>query len=378
MHKASTSGMKRHKCKIEKNVAPATPVVSRDDKDRVRDKCVDMCAKDLRPFATVGGEGFKDLAQELINIGVKYGPLEAKDVLPHPSTVARSLRERANQIRATLIPKLKEAIATKELSMTMDLWTDNYRKVHYMTATSSHIIEEDGEWKLQANVLITTKFPDVSKTGANIKEELLGQLAEIGISSEDLFKVTFVTDQGSNIKKALQMYDRLPCLAHCLNTVLRHTFHEENFLKTEVPQVYAAIQTVRKIVGLMKRSGLVSRLERTLHQDVDTRWSSIYTMLNSIHKQQDGVLQLLRDSERVDLANNYNADLVAEMIAFLKPFKEATDDLEGEAEPTLPLAVPWIFSLRSHCGVSVDDSEVRLQFSPFVHSTIYLRLNSNE
>ena len=80
--------------------------------------------------------------------------------------------------------------------MTCDLWTDNYRKLHYLTITTSYI--ED--WKLKTNVICTTQFPDVSKTGENILLEIQEQLAELDIT--DLNNITFVTDQGSNKKSS--------------------------------------------------------------------------------------------------------------------------------------------------------------------------------
>lgn len=60
------------------------------------------CAKDLRPFHFVAGDGFAALAQELINVGAKFGAVDARTVIPHEKTVASRVRGLASERRATL------------------------------------------------------------------------------------------------------------------------------------------------------------------------------------------------------------------------------------------------------------------------------------
>jgi hypothetical protein len=54
---------------------------------------VRMCAVDIRPFSVIEGEGFKHLADKLIQIGAKYGPVPASDLLPCATTVSRHLAD---------------------------------------------------------------------------------------------------------------------------------------------------------------------------------------------------------------------------------------------------------------------------------------------
>lgn len=356
-YKNSTTGMNRHKCVLK---STESNTISKQDKDKIKLKCALMCAKDLRPFNFVGGNGFHDLAQELINTGAKYGEIDAASVLPHPTTVSRHLAEMADEIRLEIIPKIKTAIAEKQCAMTCNLWTDNYRKLHYLTITSSYIEEILHKWKLKTNVISTTKFPDTSKTGENILLEIQEQMSMLDIT--DLKNITFVTDQGSNIKKALENYKRLSCLAHCLNTSLRHTL-DETFLNEEVPDVFFSIQSARRIVGYMKRSGLVVHLEKTLKQDIETRWNSIFILLNSFHTQYEEIANILLEKNKYYMISAYNKKLMEEIINFLKLFKDATDDLEGEKEPTLPLAVPWTYSLLNNCNITSTDTEVIFQLA---------------
>lgn len=42
-------------------------------KQKVTEKCVEFCCKDIRPFRSIEGGGFIELAQQLINVGATYG-----------------------------------------------------------------------------------------------------------------------------------------------------------------------------------------------------------------------------------------------------------------------------------------------------------------
>lgn len=371
IYNGSTSGMLRHKCK--ENRHSTKNEVSKAARTAVRDKCVSMCAMDLRPFNIVSGEGFINLSQELINTGAKYGQISAKDVLPSSRTVSRHIRDLADQVRDEMIPKVKEAINRDQCAMTCDLWTDNYRKIHYLTITSSYIEECEDKWELRNNVLLTTKFPEVTKTGANILTEIYEQMAELDITPTQLQNVTFVTDQGPNIKKALENHKRCPCIMHCINTVLRHTLNEK-FLSDEIPDVFHSIQTARKVVGFMKRSGLVTRLEKSLLPDIETRWNSVYMMLDSFHNQRDQIKNILKDVMKEEKMTFYHGEIMENITNFLKIFKEATDDLEGAKEPTLPFVVPWVFKLLDSCEITADDDEIMRKLKKRTETFINVKL----
>lgn len=58
-------------------------------KKRILDACVEYCALDGRPFESVAGTGFINLAKQLIHAGAILGTSAGADeLLPHPSTVS--------------------------------------------------------------------------------------------------------------------------------------------------------------------------------------------------------------------------------------------------------------------------------------------------
>lgn len=70
----------------------------------------------------------------------------------------------------------------------------------------------------------------------------------------------------------------------------------------------------------------------------------------------------MHEKGKHEIISAYDRNLMGELIQFLESFKEATDNLEGDKEPTLPLAVPWTFSLLTKCEVVAADSEVRILY----------------
>ena len=63
------------------------------------EKCFAFCCKDMKPFCSIEGEGFRELAQQLINVGAVYGPVAAQDVLLDPTTVSKRCHELATEKR---------------------------------------------------------------------------------------------------------------------------------------------------------------------------------------------------------------------------------------------------------------------------------------
>jgi hypothetical protein len=56
---------------------------------RITEACVEYCAVDCRPFESVAGSGFMNLAKQLISAGACLGTsVSVNELLPHPSTVS--------------------------------------------------------------------------------------------------------------------------------------------------------------------------------------------------------------------------------------------------------------------------------------------------
>ena len=148
----------------------------------------------------------------MINIGSKYGTLPVDDLFPHPTTVSRNVIKSAESVKSNLTHKLKDIFELVGGAFTTDMWTDDYRKISYISLTVHYI---DENWQLKEQILAASKFPDVRYTAEQIKKVILGILKSYNLIPEVTMKrFIFVTDSGANFIAAFRALNHVPCIAH--------------------------------------------------------------------------------------------------------------------------------------------------------------------
>lgn len=165
-----------------------------------------------------------------------------------------------------------------------------------------------------------------------------------------LSKVIWVTDQGSNIKKALEQNTRVNCAAHMISNILKATF-DNKFIsgedgRSETVPIFKLIQAAKALVGYMKRTGDNNKISTTLIQELEIRWNTRLLMLMPIEEQFQEIKDLYKDEPH----RFYDIDLILlkKIIDFLKPFKHATDELEGDTYPTIHKVILHKAKLEKH------------------------------
>lgn len=154
----------------------------------------------------------------------------------------------AEEKREALVQTLNHLLKHFTVAMTTDMWTDDYR-------IGCHFINNNME--LVNNTLTTAMFPlEEAKTGENIRREILKLLVtKFGLHASSL-KIVWVTDEGANIKLALRPYQRLDCIDHVLNTVLRYGLDITNLSKPDgAPDIADTISAAKALVKYLKQSG---------------------------------------------------------------------------------------------------------------------------
>lgn len=301
------------------------------------EKCVQFVCQDIRPMDIVSGQGFKALASYLIKVGSQYGNIDIDSLLSHPTTISRTLIKTCDIKREDLVHYIKPFLIENITSATTDMWTDNYKKRSYIALTL-HFLDD---WKLKIYNVYTGQFPiEDKKTGENIRKCLKNFFIAWNMIPgvvDPLSKVVWVTDQGANRKKALESYVRVNCTAHMLSNILKTTF-DNKYLSgedgnDEAKPIYKLIIAAKNLVGYMKRTGDNNKISKTLIQETEIRWNTRLLMLISIEEQFKEIQDLCKNEPYryfdIDLT------LLRKIISFLKPFKQASDELEGDTYPTI-------------------------------------------
>ncbi|CAM4554540.1 unnamed protein product [Leuciscus chuanchicus] len=350
--RTGNSALQRHVDKVCKSPGLLQPSITafasstsrkipQQAKQKVTEKCVEFCCKDIRPFRSIEGGGFIELAQQLINVGATYGSVAAQDVLPDPTTVSKRCRELATEKRTKLVEQLNDILTeVNSIGMTTDIWTEDYHKLSYLTITCHFVT---GTFKMISTVLTTVAFPlEEAKTGENIRREIIRLLTEYGLDMSLLNKVVWVTDQGSNIISALRPYRRLDCQDHLYNTVMRHAL-DPTQLAQDAPTVAETLQATKTLVKYVKKTGIAALLSKTIIQMADTRFSTNYAKNYVTVQRAGGSMPYLQMS-------------LTFLLSSCNHFMMPSVNLKGDLYPTINVVFLWFERLKRHCNRKTTDS----------------------
>lgn len=239
------------------------------------------------------------------------------------------------------------------ISLTTDLWTSDSSK-SYMTLTI-HFINED---KFKSLTLSTREVKD-AHTSENLAREMKDILETEWNILDKIICVT--TDNAANIKKAvvdILQKRHHSCAAHTLNLVVQDTIKDSELL-------IGLVEKCREIVAYFKRSNNAAyklkqvqeqmQLETLkLKQDVQTRWNSVYYMLERLDKVKIPLSAAI--TSLPGCPGNLNAQEwieVHECLCILKPVEQMTSIISGEQYPTLSCIIPLIRGVQAEIAVLI-------------------------
>lgn len=187
-------------------------------------------------------------------------------------------------------------------------------------------------------------------------------LGEFNCSLND--PTVVVTDRGSNIKGALKEHENINCINHLIHNTL------EKCIKTSA-QIDEIITASSKLVKFFKKSGLNCDLNTSLKSFTPTRWNTVYFNILSIKANFADIQKILNEknlAEKYSVVKEYHLD---QLIAILKPFMDASKELEGSSYATVHLVHPHINNLKALCNIiNTDEPSFISEFKQKLHDTL--------
>lgn len=262
----------------------------------------------------------------------------------------------------TLIPQLYSEMKDKLLmilnsvqyvSLTSDCWSSKAVQ-SYLTVTCNFVY--NGELK---NVVLDTLQVDHSHTVENLSRSVEAILNNFNIPNDKV--VCLTTDNATNalgVAKTLG-FSQIGCYAHKLNLVVADCLFPTPKSKEKFPSIfrpleplYNAIENIKKIVTHFHCSTIAtSTLKRELEnngdssivlvQDIKTRWNSTLDMLERFSKIAATVtVVMFKLKMEIPTVSFKELQIIDEVIACLRPFKEATTAISGSNYVTSSLIIP--------------------------------------
>lgn len=234
------------------------------------------------------------------------------------------------------------------LCVTLDIWSDKIRHLHYLGATCHYLDRniENGNLQLHSKAM-SLKVLDAEdeKNAENVHAAVINVMLEYDLYSS-LDKIVFVSDRGPDIKAALHGHERNFCLSHLLNNTV------QNACDGIIDRITS---NVSRIVKYMKVTGLNTKLTKCLISYVSTRWNTRYDMFESFLAVYSEIVPIMKDKKIENLFKRIKVENVEAICCYLKPYKLLTQEIEGDKEVTSTKILPCIEMLRSHNSIGFNE-----------------------
>lgn len=343
-----TSNLNRHKC-CQTLKQPNLRPVSTPDKKETLNVLSKWVIEDCRPFSSVSGSRFKEIVKHFIKIGATYGEcVDVDDMLPDATTISRKCQKEAEECKANISKELKEVVCSGGVSITTDLWTDNYVKRTFLGATLHYQKEYQ-----TVDIILGIKSMDFQRsTSTNVLQKLTSLLKEFDI--DNMERIKFVTDRGTNIVKALENNIRLNCSCHLFANVLKKSFDETIDLAD-------LITACKKIVKYFKKANMQHKLNTSLKNPCDTRWNSNYTMCKSVLDNWIEVNNILKEANEHQRLQHIDLNTLTVLVDLCKNFDIVFKELQTCSSASLCFVLPSIYKVKTLCQPnSTDISSISL------------------
>lgn len=287
-----------------------------------------MIVKDLQPLSIVEDQGFQGFVRAL----------DPKYKLPGRKKLTEThLVNMYDECKGKVKSSLQDV---NSVVLTTDMWTSVSTEA-YLTVTC-HVIEN---WQMREFVLETHVFHG-QHTADNISLELRQITEEWGITEK---VVAVVTDNAANMVAAVHKagWRHHPCFAHTLNLVVKDSLKN-------VPEMVKVLEKCSAIVSFFHHSSKATEklrdiqkqleiAEHKLIQSVETRWNSVFYMLERLYEQNEAVTTALCLLGKNALCLNVGElSFIKQTVDTLQPFEEVTRDISAAKHVSVSKVIPLV------------------------------------
>lgn len=291
---------------------------------KITQSIVYMICKDLQPLSVVEHVGFRKVLKTT-------APLFT---MPTRKTIRTAILDKYDVVSSSFKVELN---AVDKYCFTTDIWTDSNNRSFLSLTTHYLNVDQGCVVKGTIGIFQLTE----RHTSENIVKEIQNIFSEWGLEVEKTLAV--ISDNAANITKAVELMfgkgKHIPCFAHTLNLLATKAIND-------VPELTELLKKVKAIVGWFHHStSACDELRRitnkTVVQDVPTRWNSTYNMLTRFIELRSCINEIInRNKSAPPMLSAAEMEALEEACQVLEPLSIATNDISSETYLTSSMAIP--------------------------------------
>lgn len=303
--------------------------------------CSEFVIRDMFPYQTLTGDGFKNLAQFLIDVGAVNGKVDISPLFPEPRKLAMHIAGRATAARTAVASVVKDQI--RGMAVTASVIKDCSDS--YVALSLHHI---SGWRTLEQTFIGISKMHKDSPT--TIKDCVRSSLQKFGFKETDM-KFVLVTNDESTVLEQPNNYTTLLCFDHMVNKALRHLFDNTSVGK-EINGELLKYADLLKLVN--------ANMLNTVNSEKD--WKYVLSTIMNVTGNLDSLSKLAQNQEQKSLLTDKGLSKIKAVSQLLQPYLTALDDIKNSTGPTLHKVVPWLTHLREGCVSKNGDDPFTVKF----------------
>lgn len=143
-------------------------VITKEDREKLKEGSANFVAKDLRPYYAVECEGLIDFATACMEFGQRHRSATRDDlcqVIPSRNCVAAYVNSKADEKRKIIGGMMKEAMEHGGLAASTDTCTDDYRHNTYITVVVHLARAQNHTIQYDRFILSTSEITEIVKSG---------------------------------------------------------------------------------------------------------------------------------------------------------------------------------------------------------------------
>ena len=141
---------------------PRKVQLSKGDVANLKRKAVQYCVEGYQSFRAIEHDGLMNIMQTCVDYGAKYGKFQIADEMVKRNTVAKEASSLACEVKRQLASRMKDPTEDGTVAVTIDLYTDDYRKKSYLDIHASWI---DNDFSYHHAALAVKHFGTEAHTG---------------------------------------------------------------------------------------------------------------------------------------------------------------------------------------------------------------------